>query len=169
MKPADIAVPEKYYLALKCLLAAFTLSPSDPTAHEQTIRFRHALQKDSSEATSPIIDLADSTLPPPYNSASAPLATLNEDFISIHNHSVSHTHAFVKARQLLDPASRPSNEDAMIETLEESWGATLQDALLGLKVLRELGSGRETQQRFIGKAKGRWPEAERLLERELGR
>jgi len=154
---------------LKCLLAAFTLSPSDPTAHEQTIRFRYAVQKDSSEATSPIIDLADSTLPPPYSSASAPLATLNEDFISTHPSSVPHTHAFVKARQLLDPASRPRNEDAVIETLEESWDVKLEDALLGLKVLRQLGSGREAQQRFIEKAKGRWPEAERLLERELRR
>lgn len=61
--------PEKYYLALKCLVAAFKLDPSDPTAHEQAIRFRHT-RKFPSIPLSPISTTATRTNKPTQSTVS---------------------------------------------------------------------------------------------------
>ncbi|KAK5012503.1 hypothetical protein LTR60_004347 [Cryomyces antarcticus] len=147
---------EKYLLALKCLLAASSIEPSNPTLHEQTIRFRRTLDALPTPLPPKVSEVINSTftlLP-----ASTSLTAHNDAYLSKHAHSASAVQAGLRVRKLLDAATQPQNEKDLIATLELS-GATLGEAKAGLALLDEWSSAQEAKKAYLEAAGKRWPEA----------
>ncbi|TKA75209.1 hypothetical protein B0A49_02407 [Cryomyces minteri] len=147
---------EKYLLALKCLLAASSVEPSNPTLHEQTIRFRRTLDARPTPLPPKVSEVINSTftlLP-----ASTSLIAHNDAYLSKHAHSASAVQAGLRVRKLLDAATQPQNEKDLIATLELS-GATLEEAKAGLALLGDWSSAQEVKKAYLEAAGKRWPEA----------
>lgn len=152
---------EKYLLALRCLLAAHSLSPSHPTSHYQLLRLQHTLH------TLP------SPLPPPtsfvISAQLAPLLALDADphaantaFLGRHPRSATHLHAFLRAHNFLPPPPSPLDTEPaelLLGSLDEDWDVGVQEARSGLDVLEEWGLGDEVRRRYTARARERLPEA----------
>lgn len=180
---------EKYFLALKCLLAAFAIDSSDAVAHEQTLRFffRRKLDgfcfnrsftddfavvsKESSETSSPVLSLATSSLPKVYSklnaqASSVDLLEVNEEATSNQPKSAAHIFASVRVRQMLDSTATQVHCDSAIEALD---GETLnlEDALECLRLLKELGAEKDMLEKAAEKTKARFPKAN-LADKVIG-
>lgn len=131
---------EKFYLALKCLLAAHRIDATHPTTHQQTLRLRHALAsqnaqaanggsaESSSEALTPL-DLAAENFKSPYsfkldksaalNETRNELMQTNEEFYKSHPESLPHLLAYLIARQDLDDSTSAteSNRDHLAKAI----------------------------------------------------
>lgn len=179
---------EKYYLALKCLVTAFKINAADPVAHEQTIRFRHTCKLSSphrsldttnpttvtnvppADSTNALIDLANTTLPKPYNDPSTPLASLNTTFLSTHSTNAPSIYAVARSRHYLDSNPKGENEELVLTVPETCPELTLEEALEGVRTLKEISGGEKGREvlEFVRRCREKWPEAEILL-REAGR
>lgn len=147
----------KHLLALKCLSAAHSIDPSNPTLHVQLLRFRKALDS-LSEPLPPqvaeVIDTEFETLLPKTQK----LDEWNDSFVTTHKDSVAHVQAALTCRQLLKPDSKPQCEKGLQSTLDLG-DISIDKALAGLDLLSEWGSDQATKTAYIQKASSKWPEA----------
>ncbi|KAF2496045.1 N-alpha-acetyltransferas-like protein 15 [Lophium mytilinum] len=145
----------KLLLALKSLLATASLDPENPTLHEQAIRFRRALDASSSSLPPKVSEVitAHFTLIP----ASEPLPAFNDAFLKSHAKSPLAVHAGLKARYLLDPASKSQNEKDLVATLDLP-EITFEETKQGLGLLGQWGSETGIKEEYKEKARGKWPE-----------
>ncbi|MCJ1311499.1 hypothetical protein MMC25_005171 [Agyrium rufum] len=159
--PESLPSTEKYLLALRCLLAAHALSPSDPTTHAQTIQLASALTSEfTSSASLPpkTRSVIDEQLPSLFPSPSdlKDLKAFNDAYLSEHGPSLPHVRAALKARYLLDKGSKGAAEEKLKEMVEKEESSTLEDALAGLELVREIGGDLGAYKEV---ARGRWGRA----------
>lgn len=167
-------VIEKYYLALKALLAAHSISPSYPAVHTACIAFRHNFPSLSSNSDFAQLSLlSTSHLPKPFNTASlttSDLRNVNNDFLA-HASTLPHILAYVRAARVLDSSrdTRDGSTITILTSIEEVEGLTLEQGLEGLACMREIGSPKSEKEAFVewvvdklgGLGRG-------MLEREIG-
>ncbi|KAM5453833.1 hypothetical protein MaudCBS49596_002456 [Microsporum audouinii] len=150
---------KKYLLAIKCLLAAHAIDPSNPTLHIQLVKFRQQFDAGAAAALTPpdIIDLInaefDILLP-----KSTDLTKWNEEFLSSHAKSAAHVQAALTVRQMLSPESKGQSEKDLISSIDLDT-TTLEDALAGLSLLDDWGSAAETKASYSTNARRRWTKA----------
>ena len=145
---------EKYLLALKCLLAAAALDKEHPKVHEQTIRFKLAIDEDSETLPpqSAEIIASEFTLLP----ASAKLAELNDEYLSKHNDSAQSTFSALTIRKLLSPSSATDAVKGVTAVLALP-SITFEEAKDGLELLKSWNSAEVASYR--ASAAKKWPEA----------
>jgi N-alpha-acetyltransferase 15/16, NatA auxiliary subunit len=144
-------------LALKCLLAAHKLEPSNPTLHTGIYHFRSTTEKSREEIPqriSEIISLESKTLFDGDKSVS----DWNHSFISAHKRSASHVQAGLRVRGLIDKDSREQNEKDLIQTLSLQ-GMTLAEATAGLGLLEEWRTSAEVVAAYKQAAGNIWSAA----------
>lgn len=151
------------FLALKALLAAFAHNDADPVAHEQTLRFRTLVT--DCEANHAVLALAADALPPRYRDPHAPLHKLNDDYAAAHAASPAHQLCAIRARAALEPDGGARHGAEVLTLLEPGVGATLEDAVAGARLLRDLGVETALREAYVAKARARWAEAV-VVERE---
>ncbi|KAK8216168.1 N-alpha-acetyltransferase-like protein 15 [Phyllosticta capitalensis] len=149
----------KHLLALKCLLSANAIDPENPTLHHQTTRFQKELEafaKAPSDADKPVVEVLKSqfTLIPAGTSAAA----FNTAFLERHAKSAPHVVAGLRARVLLDPATKAKSVDEAIQTVGFE-SAELADAFAVRDALKEWEAAPEALQKWEKEVKGRWAEA----------
>ncbi|KAK4560436.1 hypothetical protein LTR86_005632 [Recurvomyces mirabilis] len=157
---------KKYLPALKCLLATRRLQPDHPQSHYQSLRFRRALEEDKTTLDPKVNAVIQENFISQIADPGKSLETLNEEFLFAHWHSPKHVQAGVRLLELLHPELEPAKEKAtkhLIQTLGEK-GTTIEDAVEGLRVLRELEGSKQGREEYLKKAKERWPEATVLRE-----
>lgn len=148
---------EKYLLALRCLLAAQSISPSNPVTHEQLIRLSHTLANlpsPLSPKVSQVINAELATILP----KDVDLGAFNSKFLAQHSSRANYVHSFLHARQYLDPHMQEQNQKDLLGTLglEE---ISLQDACVGLEILKKWEVGPAVREEYTATAHERWPEA----------
>lgn len=151
----NLSFLEKYLLALRCLLAAHSLSPSNPTTHLHVIRFCHGVRAVSSPLSPQVLQVVTAELTPiiPFDQ---PLSPFNSEFLARHSSSASHVHAFLRARHLLDASSAEAqNKKDLINTLQFP-DISLPEATAGLQLLRELGVKEDGREEYKAIARKRW-------------
>ncbi|KAI9738678.1 MAG: hypothetical protein M1834_008183 [Cirrosporium novae-zelandiae] len=146
---------DKLVLALKCLLTAHSIDPSDTTHHLHLIRFAHIMSNPSGTIISPKIKQVLGIQFITILSPSTDPEQFNADFLAAHPHSAPHIHGFLKTRALLDEDSQEKNETELLKSLEEE-SAELEDGIRGLEMMR---AWKGDVKAFVEKARGRWPEA----------
>ncbi|EFR03747.1 NMDA receptor-regulated protein 1 [Nannizzia gypsea CBS 118893] len=150
---------KKYLLAIKCLMAAHAIDPSNPTLHVQLVKFRQQFDAGAAgELTPPdIVELInaefDLLLP-----KSTDLTQWNEEFLSTHAKSAPHVQAALTVRQMLKPESKEQAEKDLISSIDLD-NTSLEQALAGLSLLDEWGSTVETKASYSTSARRRWAEA----------
>jgi len=145
---------KKYLLAMKCLLAAHAIDPSNPALHVQLLRFRQALDslpEPLPTAVAEIIGTGFEKLLP----KSQDLNEWNNTFLESQKGSVTHVQAALTARQLLNPATKEQCEKDLIATLELD-DVTIDQALAGLELLDEWKSSLTVRRTYEEKAQLRW-------------
>jgi peptide alpha-N-acetyltransferase len=145
---------EKYLLALKCLLAASVLDKEHSKVHEQTIRFKLALDeniKGLPTTSAEVIKTEFTLLPIPVN-----LAQYNDDYLSKHKDCARRTLSALKVRRMLSPNSAPSIERDAVAILNLP-DITFEEAKEGLVVLNAWKSSEAETFRKIAATK--WPKA----------
>lgn len=144
----------KYILALKCLLGAHAIDPSNPTLHVQLLRFRKALDDLHEPLPSGIADIIANEfgklLPKSLN-----LDEWNNSFLDSNKTSVSHVQAALTARQLLRPETKGQCEKDLIATLDLE-AATIDYAIAGLELLDEWRSTSPVKIAYRERAQRRW-------------
>ncbi|KAL6236194.1 hypothetical protein BDW75DRAFT_207256 [Aspergillus navahoensis] len=147
----------KYALALKCLAAAHSIDASNPTLHVQLLQFRQALNKLSEPLPPQVAEVVDTEfealLPKAQN-----LDEWNKSFLSAHEDSIPHKHAYLTCQKLLKPESKSENEKELTATLDASI-VSLETALAGLDLLGEWGSDQAAKTAYAEKASSKWPES----------
>ena len=145
---------EKYLLALKCLLATAALDKEHSKVHEQTIRFKLAIDKDLEgvPAKSAEVIKSEFKLLP----ASSNLTQYNDEYLSRHKDCARRTISALKARKLLAPSSATQIEKDVVGVLKLPT-ITLEEAVEGLELLslwksNEVGA-------FRKEAAAKWPKA----------
>lgn len=125
---------------------------------------------DSDASNSALIDLANSSLPAPYNDSSASLPSLTHDLIRKHPTSAQHIFAQAKAQSVLDTSSQSSqnNIENILSSIDKCPEMTLEDARNGAALLKELHAPRTALTTYMGNAVKRWPDAKVALERLKG-
>ena len=151
---------EKYLLALRCLLATFALSPSDPTGHQQLIRLKHALTAHTPALPPKVSEIIKDELEPLFLSPGIDLKKFNDDWLEKHKGSAEHVLAGLQARQHLHKASKDANEKEVIQLLGSN-ETSLADAVMAVEVVREWGGDVTKVMEVAGK---RWPEASTFQE-----
>jgi N-alpha-acetyltransferase 15/16, NatA auxiliary subunit len=166
---------EKYLLALKCLRAAASLEPENPTLHEQLIRFRlegrfnprHSLA--FSPADMIIVDKRQESQPGKLTEAlkstsdlvpsASSLKSFNDSYLEKHKAGAAHVQCALNARFVLDPSSQAQDEKDLIATfdLPSATPNTAHDALVLLK--NDWKSDNKVIDEGLAKARKRWPEA----------
>ena len=146
--------PEKYLLALKCLLAAIALDKEHPKVHEQIVGFKLAIDKDL-EGVPPqsaeIIKSELSLLP-----SSATLAKYNDEYLAKHKDSAPSVLSAIRVRRLLSPdsASGCEKDAAAVINLPS---ITMEEAMETLELLSSWQSGGVAT--FRSSAAAKWPKA----------
>jgi hypothetical protein len=155
--PTNRNATEKYLLALKCLLAAHYINPSDPVLHTQIARFRKVLD-DFSETLSPnvaeIITTEFDSLLPKSKSPNC----WNEDFLNANHTSAPHVQSALSVRLLLKPDSKGQVEKDLLNTVDLET-ASLEDAMSALRLLDEWESSQDAKSAFTSHAHKRWKDA----------
>lgn len=144
----------KYLLALKCLLAASELDPEHSKVHEQIIRFKLALDKDSEilPPKSAEVIKSEFTLLP----ASVDLLAYNDEYLSKHKNCARRTLSALKVRKLLKPDSASAVEKDVAAVVNQPT-ITMEEAIEALDVLTLWKSSEVNGCRT--KAAVKWPHA----------
>jgi N-alpha-acetyltransferase 15/16, NatA auxiliary subunit len=150
---------EKYFHALKCILAAQSIDPENPKCHELSGRFKFALDGLPEPLPPKAQEVVQSTFLSKYPSKS--VDEINEEYLSAHKDSASHVQAVVRLRQAIKPnddvTKQKSGKD-MIETLKSD-KTSLSEALDGLRLLEGIGP-QEAREQYLKAAHERWSEAD---------
>ncbi|CAF9935516.1 MAG: hypothetical protein HETSPECPRED_009815 [Heterodermia speciosa] len=157
---------KKFLLALRCLLTSHSLSPSNPTIHEQLLRLRHTLNSHptSSPLPAPVSSLLETELSKLLD-RDTDLTQHNDTFLATHKLSTPHVHAALRARYALASSSqldavKEEGQKELIKTLELGEdGCKLEDAVRGLELLRWWDVGEEGLGEYRARARESWPEA----------
>jgi N-alpha-acetyltransferase 15/16, NatA auxiliary subunit len=149
-----ILATEKYLLALKCLLAAATLDKEHSKVHEQTVRFKLALDeniKGLSPTSAEVIKTEFTLLPTPVN-----LVQYNSEYLSKHKDCARRKLSGLKVRKMLSPDSAPSIEEDAVAILNLPT-ITFEEAREGLVLL---STWKSSEIDTFRKAAGvKWPKA----------
>lgn len=86
------------------------------------------------------------------------LSAHNASFLERHPASAPHILAGLRARQYLDPKTLEQNQKELQETLGLV-SASLDDAVAGLRLLREWNSSPAALDAYVERARQRWSEA----------
>lgn len=115
-----------------------------------------AFAKAPSDADKPVVEVLKSqfTLIPAGTSAAA----FNTAFLERHAKSAPHVVAGLRARVLLDPATKAKSVDEAIQTVGFE-SAELADAFAVRDALKEWEAAPEALQKWEKEVKGRWAEA----------
>lgn len=151
---------EKYLLALRCLLATFSLSPSDPIGHQQLIRLQHTLAAHTPPLPSKVSEVIKAELESVLPSPNTNLKTFNDDWLEKHKDSAEHVLAGLQARQHLHKASKDANQKEVIVLLGRD-ETSLTDAVMAVEVVKEWGGD---VPKVMEVASKRWPEASAFQE-----
>ena len=145
---------EKFLPALKCLLAAAALDKEHSRVHEQTVRFKLAIDETGEELNPKTAEIIKSefTLIP----ASTPLAKFNDDYVSRHKDCVRRTVSGLKVRKLLSPELASSYEKDIAAVVSMP-SITFEEAKEVLELLRSWKS--PEAEGFRSKATAKWPKA----------
>lgn len=85
----------------------------------------------------------------------------NEAYLEQHKDSATHVHSVIRVRAALKVGAedmRANSVKDLLETLKLD-GVTIRDAEEGLRVLEEIGAGKEAREGYVAAARDRWPEA----------
>lgn len=131
------------FLALRHLLAAFTITKNDAELHVLAVRFRHELNM-AADAPTLLSTMVKKSMPYPYNDTGVTkdLLALNNAFIKDHSGSVVHACAYTKVNSLLKPAEK-IDTTIIIEALEKDQDLELDDVVKALRVVKECSAGTE--------------------------
>ncbi|KAI5926232.1 NMDA receptor-regulated protein 1-domain-containing protein [Camillea tinctor] len=100
---------EKYLLALRCLNAALAIDATNPTVHEQVVRFRQELDSKLASLPSKVTEVLKSEFK--AIEASADLKAYNAEFLEKHKDSASHVISAIKTRKLLGEDAEQCEKD----------------------------------------------------------
>lgn len=144
----------KLLLALKCLLAAAALDKDHSKVHEQTIRFKLALNKEEKTLSPQAAEAIKSefTLLP----AGVDLTKYNDEYITKHSDCSRRMVSGLKTRRLLSRESASSVEKDIISVLDLP-SITLEEATEAFALLRLWKSKEVESFRLLAEAK--WPKA----------
>ncbi|KAI9674723.1 MAG: hypothetical protein M1817_001627 [Caeruleum heppii] len=153
----------KYLLALKCLLAASAIDSQNPTIHEQSIRFRHFVDTQSTSLPAKVSSVISSQITSltPTSSPSHSTKSLSEEnaaYLSTHKSSPAHVIAAIRVDHLLHPSEQKQHEERLLKTLDLG-DCTIEQAKTAEKVVGEWGAAEDVVEAFAKKARGRWMEA----------
>ncbi|KAJ5374891.1 hypothetical protein N7517_006897 [Penicillium concentricum] len=144
----------KQLLAVKCLAAAHSIDPSNPTLHLQLLRFRKSLESLAEPLPEKVAEVVnaefDKLLPKTQK-----LEEWNESYLSANKGSVAHVQAGLSGRQLLNPESKSQCEQDLLATLD-SPDITIDEAVIALDILTKWGSDKTA---YAEKANKKWPES----------
>lgn len=129
----------------------------------QLIRLRHTLANlpsSLSPKVSQVINAELITLLP----KDVDLAAFNSEFLAQHSSSARHVHSFLRARQYLDPDLQEQNQKDLLGTLRLE-GISIQDARVGLEILKDWEVEPAVRQDYTALAHERWPEASAFNEK----
>ncbi|KAJ5972168.1 uncharacterized protein N7479_002086 [Penicillium vulpinum] len=145
---------DKHLLAVKCLAAAHSIDPSNPTLHLQLLRFRKSLESLAEPLPEQVAEVVnaefDKLLPKTQK-----LEEWNESYISANKGSVVHVQAGLSGRQLLNPESKSQCEQDLLATLDTP-DITIDEAVISLDILNKWGSDKTA---YAEKASKKWPES----------
>lgn len=144
----------KYLLALKCLLAASALDKEHSEVHEQVVRFKLALDKDS-EILPPMsaqVVKSEFTLLP----TSVDLPKHNDEYLAKHKDCARQTLSALKVRKLLKPDSVSAVEKDVAAVVNLPT-ITMEEAIEALELLTLWKSSEVDRYRI--KAGAKWPKA----------
>lgn len=147
----------KYALALKCLSAAHSMDPSNPTLHVQLLRFRKALDSISEPLPPPVAEVVNSEFEL-LLAKTQNLEQWNDSFLAAHKDSVAHVQSALDCRQLLKPDSKAQCAKDLSSTLDLA-NITIDQAVAGLNLLNQWGCDEAAKTAYIQKASAKWPEA----------
>jgi hypothetical protein len=148
---------EKYLLALRCLLQTLSISPSDPTGHQQLIRLQHTLTHHASDIVPKVSELIKAELEPIFPSPNPDLKKFNDEWLEKHKLSTEHVLAGLQARQHLNKATKEANENEILHLLGVGrQDTTLANTEMAVDVVKgwhgDVG-------RVLEAARAQWPEA----------
>ncbi|MCJ1321423.1 hypothetical protein MMC15_006768 [Xylographa vitiligo] len=147
---------KKYLLAVRCLLAALSISSSDPIAHYQLIRLQYTLSNLTDPLPPKVSEVITSEFSSRYPSSKADLEKLNNHFLKDHKDSAQHQLAGLQARQFLDQGTREANEKEVLRILAAD-STEMTDAVRAVGIIREWAGD---VSKVLAKAADRWPEAD---------
>jgi hypothetical protein len=144
-------------MALKCLNQAHQISPEDPGLHVRLVEFRKALDAadEQPKKVKEVIKSCSKIVPTGSN-----LKSFNEEYAKKHAGSPKAVFSILTARRLLDgsDAVKKATEEELIKTLSLK-GASLEDAVAGLAVLKKWKSGSDVVEKYTEGAGKVWKEA----------
>ncbi|OJD11704.1 hypothetical protein AJ78_07572 [Emergomyces pasteurianus Ep9510] len=147
----------KLLLALKCLLAAYSIDPHNPVLHSQMARFRKTIDTLSEPLPAAVSEVIAADFDPLLPNTQD-LTNWNESFLSTHSSSAAHVQAALSVRQLLNPDSKSQGEKELLSTVNFET-TSLEDALAGLHLLDDWHSSQDAKSAYVSQAQKRWAEA----------
>ncbi|EEQ85612.1 acetyltransferase [Blastomyces dermatitidis ER-3] len=147
----------KFLLSLKCLLAAHSIDPQNPTLHIQLARFRKTIDTLSEPLPSRVSEVITADFDP-LLPKTQDLTSWNESFLSAHKSSAAHVQAALSVRQLLNPDSKSQGEQELLSTVDLET-TSLEVALAGLHLLDDWHSSQDAKSAYISQAQKKWVEA----------
>ncbi|KAF2733158.1 TPR-like protein [Polyplosphaeria fusca] len=146
---------KKYLLALRCLLAAQNISAESPKLHEQSTRFRKAVDelKDLPSQVSEVLKAKFDMIP-----AGSNLQKRNAEWQKKHSESADHLISAYHVKYLLDNSSKAQGESEM-QKLLDSPSITRSEATRGMEYLKEWKSDEKVKKAYVEAAAKKWPEA----------
>ncbi|RGP66236.1 acetyltransferase [Fusarium longipes] len=145
---------KKYILALRCLTAALALDSKSPRVHEHIVAFAQLL-KTATDIEPKVLEVLKAEFK--AVDPSADLAKFNDEFLEAHKDSPRHVLSAVKVQKLLGQ-EKTKSEEAVVGILDIP-GATYEDAIEGLEVLK---SWRSSQEFYKKAAQQKFPNVTRL-------
>jgi len=130
------------------------LDKSHPKVHEQSIRFKLAIDADSSSIKPQSQEVIKSEFK--LLSDSVDLFKHNDEYLSSNKENVKATIAGLTVRRILKPEQKESVEKDVVKVLDIS-SITLTQAEEALELLQSWHSGEV--QSFKSRAAGKWPNA----------
>ena len=146
---------------MKCLLAAAALDSEHPKVHEQTVRFKLAIDEagETLPSQSAQVIKSEFTLLP----SSGKLSDFNEEYLSKRKDSVMHALSALSVRKLLSPASTSDIENGVLELIKKP-SIQFEEAKEGLELLESWKSVEVENYRSSSAAK--WPKAQAFASRD---
>jgi peptide alpha-N-acetyltransferase len=146
--------PEKYLLALKCLLAAAAIDKEHPKVHEQVVRFKVVMDKDM-DGTPPksleVIKSEFNILP-----AAMSLTQYNDEYLAKHKDSAKSTLSALRVRAFLSTESASSCEKEIASVIKLP-SITMEEAVEAFELLKSWQSSEAAP--FKSSAAAKWPKA----------
>lgn len=147
---------KKYLLAVKCLLAIKSISPSDPDLHVYSYQLRRAVELKQDSVDDKVIDMVKDLGKDVLHSGT-PAKDLNERFQQT---SLHHTQAYLKVKDMLDESSRKENEKALVDSISKYPESTLPDLIAGLELLQQWGTSEDIIESYKAEARKTFSEAD---------